>query len=55
MLADYVAGRIQREVRPDRITQAHEELSALADPLTDQVKRLASASESLLREHKGEM
>jgi acyl-CoA dehydrogenase family protein 9 len=53
VLADYVAGRIQREVRPDRVTLAHEELSSLSDPLTDQVKRLASITESLLREHKG--
>ena len=53
MLADYVAGRIQREVRPERVTRAHDELSELADPLTDQVKRLASTTESLLREHKG--
>ena len=55
VLADYVAGRIQRGVRPERVTKAHEELSALADPLTDQVKRLASISESLLREHKGDV
>ena len=52
VLAEYVAGRIQREVRPERVTLAHDELSALADPLSDQVKRLASASESVLREHK---
>ena len=31
VLADYVAGRVKREVRPDRITKAHEALSALAD------------------------
>ena len=55
VLADYVTGRIQREVRPERITRAHDELSALADPLTDQVKRLASASESVLRKHKREI
>ena len=55
VLADYVAGRIQREVRPDRITKAHDELSALAEPVTDQVKRLRSVTESLLREHKGEV
>ena len=29
VLADYVGGRIQREVRPDRITMAHDELSTL--------------------------
>ena len=53
VLADYVVGRVQREVRPERVTLAHEELSELADPLTDQVKRLAGITESLLREHKG--
>ncbi|MFL5781765.1 MAG: acyl-CoA dehydrogenase family protein [Thermoleophilaceae bacterium] len=53
VLADYVAGRIQREVRPDRITKAHPELSALADPITDQVKRLRSVAEGQLREHRG--
>ena len=53
VLADYVAGRIQREVRPDRVTRAHEELRPLADAVSDQVKRLRSVTESLLREHKG--
>jgi acyl-CoA dehydrogenase family protein 9 len=51
VLADYAAGRLKREVRPDRITMAHDDLSELADPLTDQVKRLRSISESLLRKH----
>jgi acyl-CoA dehydrogenase family protein 9 len=51
VLADYAAGRLKREVRPDRVTMAHDELSKLADPLTDQVKRLRSVSESLLRAH----
>jgi acyl-CoA dehydrogenase family protein 9 len=52
VLVDYVTGRIQRGVRPDQVTRAHPELQALADPLGDQVKRLRSVSESLLREHK---
>jgi acyl-CoA dehydrogenase family protein 9 len=51
VLADYVSGRIQREVRPDRITRAHPELERLAGPVTEQVKRLRSVTESLLREH----
>jgi acyl-CoA dehydrogenase family protein 9 len=51
VLAEYVSGRIQREVRPDRITRAHPELEPLAGPVTDQVKRLRSVSEALLREH----
>jgi acyl-CoA dehydrogenase family member 9 len=55
VLADYVAGRIQRGVRPDRITKAHAELESLAAPVTDQVKRLRSVTESLLREHRGEV
>jgi acyl-CoA dehydrogenase family member 9 len=55
VLADYVAGRIQREVRPDRITRAHDELEPLADSVSDQVKRLRSVSESLIREHKKEV
>ena len=38
VLADYVAGRIQREVRPDRITKAHDELR--------QPRRPASATRS---------
>jgi acyl-CoA dehydrogenase family protein 9 len=55
VLADYVAGRIQREVRPDRITRAHDALEPLADSVSDQVKRLRSVSESLIREHKKEV
>jgi acyl-CoA dehydrogenase family protein 9 len=51
VLADYVGSRIQREVRPDRITRAHDELSELAGALTGQVKDLRSVSESLLRKH----
>jgi acyl-CoA dehydrogenase family protein 9 len=39
-------------VRPDRLTAAHPELSALADPVSDQVKELRSLTESLLREHR---
>ena len=52
VLVDYVADRVQREVRPDRITKAHEELSEHADAVSDQVKQLASITEGLLREHK---
>ena len=52
VLAEYVGGRIQREVRPDRITKAHEDLKPLADDLADQVKELRSHSEGLLREHR---
>src|SRR5215218_3743392 len=52
VLVDYVGGRIQREVRPDRITAAHSELSELADSASDQVKELRGVTESLLREHR---
>jgi acyl-CoA dehydrogenase family member 9 len=55
VLIDYFGGRIQREVRPDRITRAHSELSAQADAVSDQVKRLRDVSESLLRRHKREI
>jgi alkylation response protein AidB-like acyl-CoA dehydrogenase len=51
VLLDYVGGRIQREVKPDRVGQAHSELESLAAPVTGQVKRLRDLSESLLREH----
>ena len=52
VLVDYVSGRIQREVRPDRITAAHPELAELADSVSDQVKELRDVTESLLREHR---
>jgi acyl-CoA dehydrogenase family protein 9 len=52
VLADYMGGRIRRQVRPDRITKAHDELSKLADPVTDQVKRLRDVAEKSLREHR---
>ena len=53
VLADYVGGRIRDQVRPERITMAHDELSAHADSVSDQVKELHSRTESLLRERKG--
>jgi acyl-CoA dehydrogenase family protein 9 len=52
VLIDYASDRIQREVRPARISKAHEELSEHADSVSDQVKRLADATEKLLREHR---
>jgi acyl-CoA dehydrogenase family protein 9 len=48
VLIDYVGGRIQREVRSDKVTLAHPELSERADAVSDQVKRLRDVSESLL-------
>src|SRR5581483_1329850 len=55
VLADYVGERIQREVRPDRVTRAHDELDALAGPVSDQVKQLREVSERLLRDYRGDV
>jgi acyl-CoA dehydrogenase family member 9 len=52
VLAEYVTGRIAREVNPDRITRAHDELDDHADSVSEQVKRLRAVTESLLREHR---
>ncbi|HEY6672184.1 MAG TPA: acyl-CoA dehydrogenase family protein [Solirubrobacterales bacterium] len=52
VLIDYASGRIQREVRPDKLSMAHEELSDHAAAVSEQVKRLASVTEKLLREHR---
>jgi acyl-CoA dehydrogenase family protein 9 len=52
VLAGYVGSRIKRELRPDQVTTAHDELSELADPIGDQVKRLREVAEAQLREHK---
>jgi alkylation response protein AidB-like acyl-CoA dehydrogenase len=53
VLIDYFGGRIQREVRPDRVTKGHPELARHAQAVSDQVKRLRDVTESLLREHRG--
>jgi acyl-CoA dehydrogenase family member 9 len=50
-LTDYVVGRIAREVRPDRISKAHAELEALAKSVSEQVQRLRTTAEWLLRKH----
>jgi acyl-CoA dehydrogenase family member 9 len=55
VLADYVGGRIQRELRPDQVTMAHDELADLAKPVGDQVKRLRDVAESQLRAHKADI
>jgi acyl-CoA dehydrogenase family member 9 len=52
VVIDYVSARIQRQVRPDRITRAHPELEKQADAASDQVKRLRDVTEKLLREHR---
>jgi acyl-CoA dehydrogenase family protein 9 len=48
VLFDYVGSR----VRSDRVSQAHPELKAHAEALSEQVNELRSVSESLLREHR---
>jgi len=52
VLVEYASDRIQREVRPDKITMAHEDLSDHADSVSDQVKQLAGVTEKLLRENR---
>jgi acyl-CoA dehydrogenase family member 9 len=52
VLADYVGSRIQRQVRPERITKAHPELARHADAVAEQVRELASIAEELLRKHR---
>jgi acyl-CoA dehydrogenase family protein 9 len=50
-IASYAFGRVKREIRPERVTKAHDDLSALASPVGEQVKRLRGAGEHLLRKH----
>jgi acyl-CoA dehydrogenase family protein 9 len=52
VLIDYASDRIQREVRPDKVTKAHEDLSEHADSVSEQVKQLAGVTEKLLRENR---
>jgi len=52
VLAEYAGERIRREIRPDRLTRAHQDLAKLADPIADQVKRLRNVGERLLRQHR---
>ena len=52
VLAEYVGRRIQRQVRPERITKAHPELGTHAESVSEQVQELRDVSESLLREHR---
>jgi acyl-CoA dehydrogenase family protein 9 len=55
ILLDFAADQVKQQVRPDKITQAHPELESHADAISDQVKRLRSVSEGLLREHRKEI
>src|SRR3954452_19927171 len=51
VLAKYVGSRVERELRPQKISKAHDELSSLADDVSEQVGQLRSAAEGLLRKH----
>jgi acyl-CoA dehydrogenase family protein 9 len=51
VLIDYVGERIQREVRPDKVSAAHTELDRHAESVSHQVNRLRDVAESLLRRH----
>jgi acyl-CoA dehydrogenase family protein 9 len=51
VLADYVVGRISREIRPDTMTLAHPVLADHAKSVSEQVKRLRESGEALLRKH----
>ena len=55
VLVDYVTDRAKREVKPDKLSLAHDELSDHADAVSDQVKRLAGVTEGLIREHRKEI
>ncbi|MDY7103465.1 MAG: acyl-CoA dehydrogenase family protein [Actinomycetota bacterium] len=48
---DYARDRIDLATRPDPIGRTHPELAHLASPLAEQVSRLRSTSERLLRQH----
>ncbi len=55
VLAEYFGGRIQRRVRPDKITEAHGELEKHAEAVGEQVKELSFVSEGLLKKHRKEI
>lgn len=50
-LAEYVVGRVRQEVRPDSLHGLDRSLQDVADPITDQVRRLRATGEALLRRH----
>jgi acyl-CoA dehydrogenase family protein 9 len=51
LLAKYVGSRLERGLRPQRISKAHDELTSLAGDVSDQVRQLRAVCEGLLREH----
>src|SRR4051795_9982952 len=52
VLAGALVDRIERRVRPQRMGRQHDELDGLAAPIGDQIARLRSVSEGLLRTHR---
>jgi acyl-CoA dehydrogenase family protein 9 len=50
-LAEYAFDRVRREVRPESVSRAHDQLDPLASSVGDQVKRFRDSGESLLRRH----
>jgi acyl-CoA dehydrogenase family protein 9 len=55
VLIEYVGGRIQREVMPDKLSGVHPELTNHANAVSEQVKRLRDVGESLLGRHRREI
>jgi len=51
VLAPYLAGRVNRALRPERVTGAHPALARQSAAIADQTARLRIAAESALRKH----
>jgi acyl-CoA dehydrogenase family member 9 len=50
-VADYLVGRLERRIRPDRLRRMHPDLGDLASEVPDQVTHLRETAERLLRRH----
>jgi acyl-CoA dehydrogenase family protein 9 len=55
VLLDYVGRRVQRQVRPNKLSLAHSELAGQADAVSEQVAELRSVTEGLLGKYKREV
>ena len=55
VLAEYVGSRISNRVSPEKISLAHPELKEHAEAVSEQVQQLHAVTESLLKEHRGEI
>jgi acyl-CoA dehydrogenase family protein 9 len=55
VLLDYVGRRVQRQVRPNKLSLAHSELAGQADAVSEQVAELRSVTEGLLGKYKKEV